>query len=230
MVLGHLGSNMSQQIYLAARDQVEWPWHTRPEVIRAVHDLKESRENFTLIDIGASHNPFNRDYLTHTFDIMETAMESVHQFIGNMNKYEDWLPLLDYVEKNGKFTFCNCTHTLEDLANPMLAMEMMPRIAEQGFIAVPSKYNELQRREGVFRGTMHHRWIYNNEGGRFIAYPKVPIVDHICFHPYEIEIERMAELELRMLWIETIDYGIANDDYLGPTAEAIIDIYRKLLP
>jgi len=147
-----------------------------------------------------------------------------------MNRYEDWLPILDYVEKNGRFSFCNCTHTLEDLANPMLAMEMIPRIAEQGFIAVPSKYNELQRREGVFRGTMHHRWIYNAENGRFIAYPKVPIVDHICFHPYEIEIEKMAELELRMFWIENIDYGIANDDYLGPTAEAIIDIYRKLVP
>jgi len=221
---------MSQQIYLANRDQLEWPWHTRPEVLRAVSDLKSNRDPFTLIDIGASHNPFAREFLTHTFDILPTEIEGVHGFQGNMNKYEDWQEILEYVDKHGKFSFANCTHTLEDLANPMLALEMLPRIAEQGFIAVPSKYNELQRREGSFRGTMHHRWIWNNEGGRLIAYPKIPIVDSMSFHPYEYDIEKMSELELRMFWISDIDYGIANDDYLGPTAEAIYQIYRKILP
>lgn len=221
---------MSQQIYLASRDQVEWPWHTRPEVIRAVADLKSSRDNFSLIDIGASHNPFNRDYLTHTYDIMDTPIEGVQHFVGNMNRYEDWQQLLEYVEEHGKFTFANCTHTLEDLANPMLALEMLPRIAEQGFLAMPSKYNELQRREGPFRGTMHHRWIWNNENGVLVAYPKVPIIDSMTFHPHEGTVEHSAELELRMLWISDIDFAIANNDYLGPTAEAIYDIYRKLLP
>ena len=222
---------MTQQIYLNPRDTQEWPWHIRPEVLGAVDNLKKDRGgNFTLIDIGASHNPFDLRYLTHTFDIMPAPKDGVHEFIGNMNKYEDWKPLLDYVEQHGKFTFVNCTHTLEDLANPMLVLDMLPRIAEQGFIAVPSKYNELQRREGNFRGTMHHRWIFNNENGRLIAYPKVPTVDHMTFHPFEFLIEKHAELELRMLWITDIDYGIANDDYLGPTAEAIYDIYRKLLP
>jgi hypothetical protein len=221
---------MTQQIYLAGRDQAEWPWHIRHEVIQAVDALKKDRGNFTLIDIGASHNPFNREYLTHTFDIMDSPMEGVHQFIGNMNRHQDWQPILDYVAEHGKFTFCNCTHTLEDLANPMLALEMMPMIAEQGFIAMPSKYNELQRREGPFRGTMHHRWIWNIESNRLIAYPKIPIVDTMTFYPHEIDIETKSELELRMFWILDIDYAIANDDYLGPTAEAIYDIYRKLVP
>jgi hypothetical protein len=222
---------MTQQIYLNARETQEWPWHLRPEVIAAVAGLKADRgEKFSLIDVGASHNPFSKEFLTHTFDILPTSFEGVHGFVGNMNKYEDWKPLLDYVEQHGKFTFVNCTHTIEDLANPMLVLDMLPRIAEQGFIAVPSKYNELQRREGNFRGTMHHRWIFNNENGRLIAYPKVPTVDHMTFYPLEFLIEKRAELELRMFWINEIDYGIANDDYLGPTAEAIYDIYRKLLP
>lgn len=222
---------MSQTIYLAPRDTQEWPWHIRYEVLEAVDNLKKARgDKFSLIDIGASHNAFNREYLTHTFDIIPNEIEGVHGFIGNMNKYEDWLPILEYVEEHGKFSFANCTHTLEDLANPMLVIDMLPRIAEQGFIAVPSKYNELQRREGNFRGTMHHRWIWNNEGNRLVAYPKVPIVDHMTFFPFEIEIEKKAEMELRMLWITDIDFSIANNDYLGPTAKAIIDIYAKLLP
>jgi hypothetical protein len=221
---------MSQQIYLSPRDTQEWPWHIRPEVIQAVTDLKANRENFTLIDIGASHNPFNREFLTHTFDIMPVEMEGVHGFIGNMNRHEDWQPILDYVAEHGKFTFVNCTHTLEDLANPMLVLEMLPKIAEQGFIAVPSKYNELQRREGQFRGTMHHRWIFDNENSLLVAYPKIPIIDHMTFHPHELVVEERAEMELRMLWITDIAFTVANNDYLGPTAEAICDIYRRLLP
>lgn len=221
---------MTQQIYLANRDTDQWPWHLRHEVIQAVDDLKKSRENFSLIDIGASHNPFNREYLTHTFDIIPHAMDGVYQFQGNMNRYEDWGPILDYVAEHGKFTFANCTHTLEDLANPMLVLEMLPRIAEQGFIAVPSKFNELQRREGNFRGTMHHRWIWNMEDNVLVAYPKVPIIDSITFYPHEIAIEQFAELELRMFWISDINFAIANNDYLGPTGEAIIDIFRRLLP
>ncbi len=222
---------MSQQLYLAPRESDQWPWHLRPEVVKAVDDLKKSRgENFSLIDIGASHNPFHREYLTHTFDIVPAEISGVTAFLGNMNRYEDWLPILKHVEENGKFSFANCTHTLEDLANPMLVLEMLPRISEQGFIAIPSKYNELQRREGNFRGTMHHRWFFNIENNYLVAYPKIPIVDHITFHPHELIIEERAELELRMFWIGKIDFSIANNDYLGPTAEAIVDIYRKVLP
>ena len=221
---------MPQQIYLAQRDQAEWPWHLRPEVIKLVEELKNENNNLTLIDIGASHNPFDRRFLTHTFDIMDTPIEGVHAFRGNMNRYQDWEPLLEYVKEHGKFNFCNCTHTLEDLANPMLAVEMIPQIAEQGFFAMPSKYNELQRREGPFRGTMHHRWIWNDENGKLVAYPKIPIVDTMTFHPHEAAIEKYAELELRIYWKEDIDFAIANDDYLGPTAAAIYDIYRRLVP
>jgi hypothetical protein len=112
----------------------------------------------------------------------------------------------------------------------MLVLEMLPKIAEQGFIAVPSKYNELQRREGQFRGTMHHRWIFDNENSLLVAYPKIPIIDHMTFHPHELVVEERAEMELRMLWITNIAFTVANNDYLGPTAEAICDIYRRLLP
>ena len=52
----------------------------------------------------------------------------------------------------------------------------------------------------------------------------------MTFYPLEFLIEKRAEYELRMFWITDITYGIANNDYLGPTAEAICDIYRKLLP
>jgi hypothetical protein len=33
-----------------------------------------------------------------------------------------------------------------------------------------------------------------------------------------------------MFWISDIDFAIANNDYLGPTAEAIIQLYNRLLP
>jgi FkbM family methyltransferase len=218
-----------QYIYLAERDTQEWPWHLRLDVIELVDQLKQSTPDFTLIDIGASHRAFDQRYLTHTFDIQPTEFPGVKTFIGNINDPADWEQLLDYVKINGKFTFCNCTHVLEDIANPTLALKYMPLIAEQGCIAVPSKYNELERREGAYRGSMHHRWIWNNEDNVFVGYPKMPILEYMDFGEYEKDIVANSELEMRLIWKNGIDFKIANGDYLGPTAEDIQDILRGML-
>ena len=133
-----------------------------------------------------------------------------------------------YVEKHGKFSFCNCTHTLEDIADPMVALKYMPMIAEQGFIAVPSKYYELQRRES-FRGAIHHRWIWNGRNNRLVGYPKINLIEYISYGEYDKIIAEQSETELRVFWQDDIDYEIINNDYLGPTREAVIDMYVDLI-
>jgi len=214
---------MTQHIYLAEEQLIN-----RPDVIQYVSNLKSQTTNFTLLDIGASHNPFNREFLTHTFDLNPCNLNNVHGFLGNLNNAEDWKQLFDYVEIHGKFSFCNCTHTLEDIADPMVALKYMPMIANEGFIAVPSKYYELNRRES-FRGAIHHRWIWNNINNKLIGYPKINLIEYINYGEFEKIIDRDWKTELRMFWKNDIEYSLINNDYLGPTREAVIDMYVNLI-
>ncbi len=215
---------MSQQIYIYKEEL-----YGRSEVLNHVKNLKERTDNFTLLDIGASHNPFNQEYLTHTFDLRPIDLPNVHAFAGDMNSYEDWVQLFAYVEEHGKFDFVNCTHTLEDIAYPMAALKYLPRIAKEGFIAVPSKYYELQRRD-TFKGGIHHRWIFDHKNGELVAYPKMGLLENMTFFPYGNEIESKADTELRMFWKDSINFSVINNDYLGPTREAVLEMYQQLLP
>lgn len=215
---------MSQQIYFY-REEL---WG-RPQVLEYVRNLKLQNSKFTLIDIGASWNHFSTEFLTHTFDLNPHNIPNVHDFRGDINDHEDWQQIFDYVEKHGKFDFCNCTHTLEDIAYPIAALKYMPRIAKEGFIAVPSKYWELQRRDRL-RGGHHHRWIFDNKDGVLLAYPKINLIEYMQrYDDLDSEIQKNSNLELRIQWKDTIDFAVINNDYLGPTFQDVINMYHALL-
>lgn len=197
----------------------------RPQVMSYVNKLKDQNPDLTVIDIGAAWNPFDPKLVTHTLDINPVNLPNVTSFYGNMNDYETWEVLFEYVEKHGKFDFCNCTHVLEDIAYPMTALRYMPRIAKQGFIAVPSLYWELERRE-AFRGGHHHRWIFTEKDNKLVAYPKINLIDFINYN--DSIISTKANLELRMFWKDTIEYEVINNDYLGPSFEDVVEMYTGL--
>lgn len=213
-----------QNIYLYQEEL-----YGRPHVLDYVHQLKQQTKNFTLIDIGASWNPFCPELLTHTFDKFPTAVPHVHTFLGDINSRDSWQQLFYHVAVHGKFSFCNCTHTLEDISYPQAALTYMPLIADQGFVAVPSKYWELQRRDR-FRGGHHHRWIFDFKQDQLIAYPKINLIESINYHPHNLLIEQNSHLELRMFWQGSINWKVINDDYLGPTFEEVYDWYQQLIP
>lgn len=215
---------MSQRMYFFQEEL----WG-RPEVLNYVNDLKSQNNNFKLIDIGASWNHFSVDFLTHTFDLNPHNIPNVHAFRGDMNDYEDWIQIFNYVEQHGKFDFCNCTHTLEDIAYPIAALKYMPRIAKEGFIAVPSKFWELQRRD-LMRGGHHHRWIFDIKDDSILAYPKINLIEYMTKYDVLDElIQKNSQLELRIWWKDTINFQIVNNDYLGPTFQDVINMYDALL-
>ena len=120
-------------------------------------------------------------------------------------------------------------HTLEDIAYPMAALKYMPLIAKEGFIAVPSKYYELQERD-LFKGGIHHRWIWDNKDGKLMGYPKINLIESLTYYPHGKDIESKANLELRLFWKDSIEFEIINNDYLGPTKEAVVEMYQNLMP
>ena len=205
----------------------------RTTALAKIASLKnEIGESFTLIDVGGWAGSWVNEYHTHIVDIEKGDDPKVHYFTGNISNIGVWEEVLAYVKEHGKFDFCTCTHTLEDISGAMLACEMLSRISEKGYIAVPSKYAELRKLQenpqAFWRGWVHHRWIYDAVDGQFIGYPKIPLLE------YSKEIDTWTEknsqegrVELEFFWANAINLKIINNDHLRPDVYSILDFYLR---
>jgi hypothetical protein len=67
---------------------------------------------------------------------------------------EPW-PLAD-----GQFDFAVCSHTLEDVRDPVHVCRELQRVARAGYLEVPSRLEEHMRDlAGPWAGWPHHHWI-----------------------------------------------------------------------
>lgn len=202
---------------------------SRKVLIDFIKAQKDKDPTFTVVDVGGTAGGWTHDIADVIIDI--NPIDTGRYFKVNLNKFIEWKEVLDYVETHGMFSFAICSHTLEDIANPMVVMDMLPRIAKEGYIAVPSKYRELSRCEGRWLGYIHHRWIYNirpEEPNVFVGYPKLNFLEYATeLHKIGNGSDDIAELNFK--WKNTISYRIVNDDYLGPSVYAVQEYYRSLL-
>ena len=167
-----------------------------------------------VLDVGGSRTQieFADKYITHILDITKSEQpETIKKeyFIGDCCYQDVWDLVIKDVNANGKFDFVICTHTLEDLALPGLAVKMMSKIAKAGYIAVPSKYAECWRREGPYCGYFHHRWIFDiKENGKVLGLPKCPLIN---FSPninemFNVTREvHLAREEIQIFWKDSLD-------------------------
>ena len=204
--------------------------HDRKEILNYLKNSKENNPKFSLIDIGSYGNPWCIDYITATLDINECNHGEIN-FKGNMSSHYIWNEILEYVNKNGKFDFCVCTHTLEDISNPKLVCDMMEKISNGGFIAIPSKYAECHRSyscEGPIRGAMHHRWIYNIENNNFIGYPKLSFTEYLecCEQLGQNYSDEKGELSF--FWKDSVNFNIVNNDFF-PSSYFMRAVYENLV-
>jgi hypothetical protein len=205
------------------------PLRDRDAASNYLNHLQDNSPNkLRVLDVGGWHSQWAPGYITHVIDIQEVA--NVNFYIGNINMPYVWDTIKEVVEKEFKFDFCICTHTLEDIANPRLAIEMMPLIANEGFIAIPSKYDELRKNQYGFRGSVHHRWIYNIEKNNDImAYPKINYLEISSISDPIGNLYNDYNQELQFFWKDDLPIKFINNDYLGPSDGNVFDYYNNLL-
>jgi hypothetical protein len=78
--------------------------------------------------------------------------------------------------EDGKFDFAICSHTLEDVRDPVRVCEELVRVARAGYVEVPSRLEEQSWGvHGPWVGWSHHRWLVDRvEGGlQFVFKPGV---------------------------------------------------------
>lgn len=67
---------------------------------------------------------------------------------------------------DGRFDFAVCTHTLEDLRDPVWVCGELARVARAGYVEVPAVVEELTWGiHGPWVGWSHHRWLCLPEAG-----------------------------------------------------------------
>jgi FkbM family methyltransferase len=204
------------------------PLHGHGPLMDYLKARKAETPDFSVIDVGAAANPWSGEVLDATFDMGDCAAAPLH-FRGNFNDPRAWEPLLAHVARHGRFSYCICSHTLEDLAYPAVTLEMLPRIAEAGYVAVPSRYLESLKPEQPYKGFIHHRWILDNMGEDLVLAPKIGLLEHLALGAEADWPARSDRFEFQMTWRGAIRFQALNGDYLGPTRESVIGLYGQFL-
>ena len=204
----------------------------------AINYINKNKNNgsFKVIDIGASMGGWSIPYIDAIVDSNPCVNTNANiRFFGfDITDPEQWGELLQYVCENGKFDFCICTHTLEDIMNPGFVCSQICKIAKEGYIAFPSKYRELSR--GLdnsvynYRGYIHHRWIFTvaTETQTLIAFPKINYLDSNAAFD-EIANSSDSVCDLNFFWKDTIEFEYLNGNFLGPNVETVLKLYERLL-
>ena len=68
---------------------------------------------------------------------------------------------------DGQFAFAVCSHTLEDVRDPLWVCSELQRVARAGYVEVPSRRAEQSRGvQGDWVGWGHHHWLVEVHGDR----------------------------------------------------------------
>jgi hypothetical protein len=193
---------------------------------------KRSQGSYTVIDVGGSAGGWSRDVIDALVDCVEQPgldPTTIRHFKCDINVESDWVPILEHVKLHGKFDFSICTHTLEDIRNPLGVAQKLEAISQQGYIAVPSKFRELSI--GIesphYRGYIHHRWIFDITNGVLTGYPKLVFLER------NARCDTIADnsddcKDLNLFWTNTIGLSLVNNDFLGPTIPHVHHMYEPL--
>jgi FkbM family methyltransferase len=202
------------------------PLNDHAPVLEYLGHMRHRNPEFSVIDVGAAANSWSAPVLDATLDLNDCAAAPLH-FRGNVNDVRSWDRVLEHVSRHGRFSFCICSHTLEDIAYPAVALEMMPRIADAGYVAVPSRYLESIRPEAPYRGYIHHRWVFDAVDDKLTLAPKIPLLDFLTF-AHEADWAKAPErFQFQLFWRGGIEFSVLNGDYLGPNKDAVVEMYTN---
>lgn len=205
----------------------------RNEVISYILD-KKKQGKFTVADVGGSHGGWSKDVIDAIIDFNDFSIpnSNIKHFNCDITHPDSWNNIIQYVKDNGKFDFCICSHTLEDIMNPAYVCEQIVKISNSGYIAVPSKYKELSRFEcgnKSYRGYIHHRWIFDMANDNvFLAYPKINYLEN-CDIFDKVADNDDNKLDLSFFWKDNIDIRYINNNFLGPNVISVINYYNNLI-
>jgi SAM-dependent methyltransferase len=138
--------------------------------------LFQIASGYKVLDIGGWAMPFNRaDYVLdiqpyETRGMFGSLGPGPERFTRDCWIVRDICDHTPYPFPDKFFDYVICSHTLEDIRDPIFVCSEMNRIGKRGYIEVPSMLEELcmgveHRR---YAGRSHHRWLTNIAGNEIV--------------------------------------------------------------
>lgn len=85
--------------------------------------------------------------------------------------------------EDDSFDFVVCSHTLEDLRDPIWVCSEIERVGKAGYLEVPSRLEEqVYGFEGPWVGWSHHRWLIDVEGNQITFVFKTSVIERKGAH------------------------------------------------
>lgn len=160
-----------------------------PEHVEAL--LARLQPSDQLLDVGGWACPFNRAQWVLDAEPWETR--GFYRTFGgaaSQGPAEEWFSRDTWVRRDicdrapwpfadKQFDFVVCSHTLEDLRDPIGVCAELMRVGRRGYIEVPSR--EWESCRGIERprqaGLSHHRWLIEIRGAKVSFLPKYHMIN-----------------------------------------------------
>jgi len=145
---------------------------SRPKAVEHVRSLKAQNPRLKVVDIGGAANPWSADVADAYVDMR--PVPGLRTLTGDIQDPGLWREI-----RSEGFDFCICSHTLEDIRDPLFVLAHIRDSFSQGYIAVPSKHVEFGHIESRrYVGYGHHRWIFTLAPQELRLIAKWPFASH----------------------------------------------------
>lgn len=197
---------------------------SRNKILQKINHEK-SLKPFNVIDIGGEAIGWSSQVTDMLVD--KNTINSPSSMQLDVCTHSEWQFLLNHVEENGLYDYAICTHTLEDLYNPFISLDFLPKVAKAGIITMPSMRTELSHVENPnWVGFIHHRWMFDVIDNKMLVIPKLEFLSKLVGDSIKVD---HNTFDIRYEWDGGIDYEIFMDNYLGPSAPVVIQKYKQLV-
>ena len=173
--------------------------------------LERLGEDEVVLDVGGWGRPFTR--ADHVMDLMPYETRGLYgrdgpepeRFDADSWTQRDICDREPYPFGDKEIDFAICSHTLEDVRDPIFVCSELVRVAKAGYIEVPSRLEEQSYGfQGPWVGWGHHRWLIDVRPGEIDFVFKHHIVhgrgrDHL---PSGFRDRLTDEERVQMLWWE----------------------------
>jgi hypothetical protein len=197
----------------------------REAILARLHD------GALVLDVGGGARPFERaDWVLDMVPYGDRGLLGVTRapsgerfdertwVVRDMCDHEPW-PFSD-----GQLDFALCTHTLEDVRDPIWVCHELNRVARAGYIEVPSRLEEQSYGfQGPWVGWSHHRWLVDIAGDEITFVFKHHIIHGRARNHFPVGYRYALSARERVQWLSW-EGSFRYREWL-PTDNTEIDAY-----